>query len=113
MSVPNPSHYALEKFYNAMYSLAVGPGDVRARLVDASLSFIMLTEQDFPEHLRADWRWICEQLTRFGPLRDRDGKVMRGSVDWTMWRIKRATGVKIAKRVMHVYHELEQHVNPR
>lgn len=112
MSVPDPSHYALEKFYMAMYSLAVGPGDVRSRLVAANQSFFVLTEEDFPEHLKVEWLWIDHQLTRFGPLYH-EGRIYRGAAEETMKRIKRATGVKIVKRIMHVCHELERHVNPR
>lgn len=111
--IHGPAHYALEKFFMATHSLAVGPGDVRERLCSAYQSFCTLTQEDFPEPLRADWHWIMQQLTRFGPRYDHDGRVQRGAVEETMRRIKKATGVRIAEKVVHVYHQLEHHVDPR
>jgi len=105
--------YALQKLVEAMQSMATGPGDVRERLLSASLSITFLTEGDFPEHLQADWRWVYYQLTKFDAAYDYAGKMIRGSVEETMRRIKRATGVKIAQRLAHIYHELDAYVNPR
>jgi hypothetical protein len=105
--------YALQKLVEAMHSMATGPGDVRERLHSASLSITFLKEDDFPEHLQADWSWVYHQLTKYGPAYDYAGKIIRGSVEETMRRIKRATGVKIAERLVRIYHELDAYVNPR
>ena len=52
-----------------------------------------------------------QQLTRFGPIRDYKGEVLRGSVENTLSRIKRATGVKIAKRLVKLHGDLGAHLN--
>ena len=101
------STYAHEKLLVAVDSLATGPGDVRERLLHAYLSFPMLSESNFPTHLRKDWRWFIDQMTRYGPLEDHNGKVRCGSVENTMRRIRRSTGVKIAQKLVFLHHELE------
>jgi hypothetical protein len=107
------ANYVLEKLRIAMEELATGPGDVRQRLHDAYMGFHPIKEDDCPEHLRADWRWVLAQLPRFGPIPDHEGKVRVGSVANTMQRIHNSTGVKIATKIVHLYHELDAHVNPR
>ena len=98
--------YAFEKLSVAMETLATGPGDVRSRLLDAYSTFHPAGEKDFPEHLRADWRWVYAQLTRYGPILDYKGNVDRGSVENTMNRIQRSTGVKIAKKLVYLHEQL-------
>jgi hypothetical protein len=108
-----PELYAYEKLVVALSSLATGAGDVRSRLYHAYLSFHTLKESDFPEHLRADFRWVLAQLTKFPPYCVSDGRMVRGSVEETLRRIKRSTGVAIAERVLHLYHEVESYVHGR
>jgi hypothetical protein len=105
--------YAHEKLLVALESLATGAGDVRERLAKAFLSFHPVREEDFPPRLRSDWRWIMHQLTRCGPVVDHHGKIYRGSVENTMYKIKRVTGVRIAKRLLYLYHELDAHVRSK
>ena len=103
----NPSYlYAYEKFRSALCSLATGPSDVRARLRSAYRHFHPVRKKHLPEHLQKDYKWVLDQLTRFGPAIGRDGKVIRGSVEETLRRIHNSTGVKIAERVLYIYHEL-------
>jgi hypothetical protein len=104
------SNYALEKLSLAVHDLAVGQGDVRRRLKNAYLEFHPVSKDDFPPHLRDDWDWIIKQLTRFGPIRHADGKVIIGAVDNTMSRIKNSTGTKIAEKIVALQSELEDYV---
>ncbi len=107
MIVVNPRYfYAYEKFSDAIRSLAIGPGDVRQRLRSAYLHFHPVREKHLPEHLQNDYQWVLQQLTRFGPATGRDGKVLRGSMDETLSRIRNSTGTKIAERILHIYHQL-------
>ncbi len=99
--------YAHEKLLLALDSLATGAGDVRERLYTAYKSFHPLKESDFPEALQADYRWVMEQMTKYGPVLDHEGKVRIGSVENTLRHIRKATGVKIAKKLHYLYHELE------
>ena len=105
------SNYALEKLSHAVYYLAVGGGDVRQRLKTAYMEFHPVSEEDFPPHLRDDWKWIITQLTRYGPVHRSDGKVWIGAVDNTLSRIKNSTGVKIAQRIFALKAELEDHLH--
>jgi hypothetical protein len=103
--------YVKEKLSQAVYSLAVLPGDVRNRLRLAFLTFHTLRQDDFPLALQKDWLWIKKQLTRFGPVYDYKGDVAVGSVDNTMRIIRNSTGVKIAKRIYNLNMEIENYIN--
>lgn len=96
-------HYTVEKLTSAVDCLVTHPGDVRERLTCAFLSFHTLNENDFPPELRADWRWVMKELTKFGPLLNHKGEVWIGSVENTMRRVRKATGVKIAKKLYELY----------
>ena len=103
----NPSYfYAYEKFNDALHSLATGPDNVRQRLRFAYLHFQPVCKKHLPDQLQNDYQWVLNQLTRFGPVIGRDGKVLRGAVDETLNRIRNSTGSKIAERILHIYHQL-------
>ena len=99
-------NYAQEKLYVAMRSLATGPGDVRARLVDAFMSFHTLEEDDLPPKYRKDWKWINTQLTKHGPIYDYKGRVRKGAVENTMSKIRNSTGRKIAMKLFDIGYDL-------
>ena len=99
----NQHTYAIEKLTNALRCLATLPGDVRTRLTVAHQCFHTLQELDFPSHLHKDWRWITQQLTRYGPVLDDKGEVRQGSVQHTMRRIRNSTGCKIANKIYEIY----------
>ncbi len=99
----NQHTYAVEKLADALRCLATLPGDVRERLVVAHQCFHTLQERDFPLHLHKDWRWVNQQLTRYGPVLDYKGEVREGSVQHTMRRIRNSTGSKIAKKIYEIY----------
>jgi hypothetical protein len=113
LSRNGPELYAYEKLRVALDGLATGAGDVRARLLNAFISFHTLKDGDFPEHLRSDYRWVIEQLNRFPPYQLSDGKIVRGSVEETLRRIKNSTGVAIAERLLRLYHEIDSYVHKR
>lgn len=98
--------YAYEKFNDALHSLATGPDDVRQRLRSAYWHFRPAGKKHLPEQLQNDYEWVLNQLTRFGPVVGRDGKVLRSAVDETLNRIRNTTGSKIAERILHIYHQL-------
>jgi len=105
--------YAYEKLLVALDSLAAGTGDVRERLLHAYECFPMLKPADFPEHLRADFQWVMDQLTRFGPRYHENGKLAQGSVEHTMRRIQNRRGARIARKIVHLYHELDGYLHDR
>lgn len=107
MTKVNPNYfYTYEKFMDALNSLATGPYDVRQRLRSAYLHFHPVAKKHLPEQLQDDYQWILNQLTKFGPVVGKDGKVLRGAVEETLNRIRNATGTKIAERILHIYHQL-------
>ncbi len=103
--------YAQEKLLIAVDCLAIGEGDVRQRLQAVFQDLCFLTEQDFPDHLRRDWLWVIEQMSRYGPLEDQYGNAWRGSIENTMRKIRRVTGVKIAQRLIFLRNELEDYLD--
>ncbi|MGA7724379.1 MAG: hypothetical protein WCA95_03805 [Opitutaceae bacterium] len=98
--------YARSKLGEAVEALAIGEGDVRSRIVAAMLAASALTEFDFPEELRADWEWIIRETTKAGPAIGAYGIVYQDAVQRTMFRMRRTTGVKIAKRIVALYHKV-------
>jgi hypothetical protein len=99
--------YAHQKLTLAVHSLAVGAGDVRSRLRDAFLILHVIHEQDFPDSLKNQWRWIKLQVTKFGPREDEIGHIYQGSIDNTLGRIKNSTGTKIAAAIVALEGDLE------
>ena len=106
-----PDDYVYEKLRAALESLATGAGDVRARLYNAFLNIHTLQESDFPEHLRPDFRWVWSQLNKFPPSYSADGKLVHGSAEETLAKIRNATGVKIAKQLLSLCHHIERFVH--
>ncbi len=102
--------YARGKFLEAIEHMATGPGDVRSRLWDAYLSLRPVMEDDLPPVVRQDFRWIMAQLTKRDPYYNHKGEVISGSVQQSLSRMHNTTGVKIAKRLLHIYRVLEDYV---
>lgn len=91
-SIPRPYGYTVGKLTDALRILATGKGDVRERVANAYLACIYLkASDDFPEELRSEWKWIEDQVTKYGAAED------------TMRRRRRATAVKIAQRMWRLY----------
>ena len=98
--------HAIEKLTNVVECLATHPGDVRERLLIAHSLCLGLTTRSFPEHLQSDWEWVMKELTKFGPMTMVDGTNYYGAVENTMKKIRKSTGVKIAKKLYQMYWSL-------
>ncbi len=94
--------YVAEKLQEAVEILCIGQGDVRSRLEEAFMS-LPLFSSDFPPEFQADWEWIEKQMTKYGPVVGKDGRVSMSSVKHTMGRIRNRTGQKIAQRIFNLY----------
>jgi hypothetical protein len=70
------------------------------------MNFHTLEEDDFPPELQKDWRWVMDQLTKFGPIYGQKGEIRFGSVEHTMRRVKKKTGVRIAEKLVDLYEAL-------
>jgi len=98
-----PYSYALEKLSNAVRILAVGPGDVRSRLLDATLEFHTLQAKDFPPNLQADYQWVISQLTKREPDYGSEGKLQA-----TLRHMINRTGSRIAAKICDLQYHLER-----
>lgn len=92
-----------EKLGTAVYRLAVGEGDVRARLKSAHWVLRQLRAEELPLELREGWESIMNRLVRYGPEVLPDGEVFRDAVTHTMSRIKNSTGRAIATDIYGLY----------
>lgn len=92
-----PYSYALEKFEQAVETLATEPGDVRSRLYSAFLNILMVQSEDLPEELHADFEWIRTVLTKKEERYPGQGKLAA-----TIFSMRNSTGVKVAKRFVEI-----------
>jgi hypothetical protein len=60
---PNGLAYAREKLGVAVWKLATGTGNIKARLADAFIELMILQESDLPPQFRSEWRQIRSDLT--------------------------------------------------
>lgn len=95
--------YAYQHLRETIYALAIGPEDIRKRLSQVYQGLFTLKKEHFPEILQSDWEWVQKELKRYGPLKKEDGSIFLGSVEHTCSRIKKKTGVKIAKKMLDMY----------
>lgn len=89
--------YVLTKFEAAVDCLAVGAGDVRSRLVDASISLDLIEADDLPPHTRRRYRTLQRRLTKFQSTYSK-----RGDVEESCRRMNLVTGVRLARIVVEI-----------
>jgi hypothetical protein len=121
--------YAYEKFSRAIYTLATGAGDVRSRLHDVFFDpLLVIQPKHLPEDLREDFLWIKKKITKYkekwpGQLEELRGYEKKdplfkeklpylypNPIKATLSRIRRNTGVEIAKRIFKIYDSLDSRV---
>ncbi len=91
--------YAIEKFRDAVYDLAIGEGDARSRVGVAYLRFWGIRADEFPEQVRAKRAKIDKLLTR---LSAEDGQI----IPENLRRMKNSTASKIAELIVDIYMHL-------
>lgn len=100
-------YYAHQLLSQTVDFLAVGPGDVRSRLLGAYAIFHPLNTKHFPDHLKPDFEWVEAQLTKHPARLSFDGTVTRGSVEVSLMRMKNSTGAKIASVLLRLHYAIE------
>ena len=95
--------YAHEKFNIAVRSMAVHPGDVRERLEAAYLILMVVNPRELPLPLQEHLQWISDQLTWRAPRWEGEGTLRA-----TLVRMRKATGAKIAMRIMAIKDALDE-----
>lgn len=93
----------IERLYIAVESLCTGPGDARARLVDAAITLVPLRVVDFPKGLQKEFEAIMDELTKY-PARYKG----EGRIHGTMAKIKNSTGSKIATRIWKLFGDVQE-----
>jgi hypothetical protein len=91
-------------FENAIRKLALGQGNLRLRLIDASREFLYrVKREDLPiDELKDDYDWIVKQLTIKEPMRDSVGKVIWGQVQVSLYRRRSSTLQLIVERIFYI-----------
>lgn len=94
--------YARGKIREALRSMTVGSGDIRERLRDAYLVFHVVQVEDLPAPLQKHYRWVVEELTWRSARHQ-----MEGTLDATVWQMRRQTGAKIGQRLQDIADALD------
>ena len=117
--------YALEKFSRAAYSLATGEDEIRLRLLSVFQDDLLcITPEHLPPQLREDYRWIKQQVTKydqkyrgyskhFESSDGRYGHLMLTKLEATLYRIRRATGAKLARKLFEIWTVLDEESRAR
>jgi hypothetical protein len=112
--------YALEKFSRAVYSLAIGEDEIRRRLlVIFQDDLLVITPKYLPYQLQDDYRWIINEVTKYDEkypgynkhFQSSDGRyihLMPTKLEATLFRIRRATGAKVARKLFHIWSVLDE-----
>jgi hypothetical protein len=115
--------YALEKFSRAIYSLATGKDEIRQRLlIIFQGDLLMITPQHLPDRIREEYQSIMNQLSKYDEkypgerkhFESSDGRfdyLMSSKLEATLFRIRRATAVKVAEKVFHIWSVLDEELS--
>jgi hypothetical protein len=119
----NRYRYAREKFSRAIYSLATGKDEIRKRLLIVFQSdLMMIRPEHLPEECHEDYAWVMKTITKFdekykGQKKEftiEDGRfdhLIPGRIESTLYRIKKETGAKIAKKIYSIWHIVNTQYN--
>jgi hypothetical protein len=95
--------YAHHKFHEAVRALAVGAQDSRGRLRSAYWILHVIRPDDLPEPLRPHLDWVFSRLSS-RPARWQG----EGTLDATLAGMTRATGARIAERIVQICEALDE-----
>ena len=95
--------YLKRNLTSILECLSTHPGDARKRLIGASLLFIKLQENDFPEECKPQWRMLMVKLKKRGPLTGPNGVISKGAIENTMRHCQNKTASEICKIFFEVY----------
>lgn len=109
----NTKRYVIEKLTNAMDCLLTHEGDARARILGCHTCFGTLTEEDFPEELRADWRFVQKTISSREPMYLPNGEIFRGRIEMTMRSCRNSTAAKVIERLQKLYWSMSENVQYR
>lgn len=98
--------YVIGKLRETIHSLAIGPDDIRERLIQAYRGLWDIREEHFPKELWADWVWVMNKLKNVKPeVREKYSNQI-SSVELRCRSMRKKTGVKIAEKILEIYLKL-------
>lgn len=99
--------YVKRHINDAIDELCIGAGDARERIAKMNNITSNLLDVHFPEELLEDWKCIQDQMTKYGPRTNFEGKIIGGAVAHTMSRIKNRTASKICEDILKLHKALQ------
>jgi len=112
--------YAWEKFGRAIYSLATVQDEIRRRLlVIFQGDLLVITPEHLPDRIRGDYQWIMHRLNKYDEkyvgekeyFLSNDGRYdyfMSPKLEASLFRIRRATAVKVAGKLFYIWSVLDE-----
>jgi hypothetical protein len=95
--------HAAKELTDAIETLATGTGDVRSRLLTASVAILLTQRDDFPESKRAIWDQVIKTVSRFEPyFETRSGAFLNTPKNATRG-MKNITAQRAAKQIWDLY----------
>lgn len=91
------------KLAEAVYRLAVGEGNIKARLLWASESFFAVDASMLPPELKEKWKLLSKDMNRF------PANGNRSSFHETLRKVRFATASGFARRLVAIKSELEDY----
>ena len=105
---------AYNKLEEGIYILTIGYRDLKQRLIHCSRKFIYsLKVEDFPQYLKEDYEWICEQLTKKEPLRTIEGKVLVDQITMSVKHLRKSKIEDIVRRILYLRDKLDALINEK
>ncbi len=98
MSLPN----AIEALNRVITVLATDSGMIKDRMKKAWKN-AYISDDDFPEELRAEWLSIRKELEKYGPRIAPDGTQVKDARQNTIRRIRSSTASRLAARILEFY----------
>ncbi len=99
--------YGRVQLTQAVNALAVGPGNVRFRLLSAFYYLAQVNGTRLPKDIRTDFQWVMSMLTRRQP-RFQGPVVYESKVEASLASMRDTTGAKIAKRIVYMAARLHE-----
>jgi hypothetical protein len=99
----NKRRHAVKYLTDAFETLATGTGDVRSRLLLASMSFVNTQREDFPIEKQRLWDEVMKTIERFEPYFETRSGAFLNSPKNATWGMRNITAHRAAKNIVELY----------
>ena len=94
---------AISKLHMFIYSMAEGPRDIKSRLRESEEYLIGISDEDFPDRYKDEWKSIWNDLTKKGKTKS------LSSIGNTVYNMRYTTVSKIVKRITTISCKLDDY----